>query len=196
MLLHTLKPSSQAESCTDLWGRNLQHQNKSEPQKLIKRLFSSWHGKHHRTGFRRHRLSLSLFSPCRVFCNLFLALPLPMFCFPDFCLELSTFEQSRTSTAGSQNNSNGHMRASAWTGPAHDPEWDCNSDTMTSWSTGEKACSEAKQSTYSTKQHLLRVYYLKIAWNALNLEDNWHIGCLILLFLISLLMIDGIYGII
>lgn len=59
----------QAESCSDLWGRNSRHQNKSEPQKLIKRLFSSWHGNHNRTRFRHRWLSLflsvlSLFSLC------------------------------------------------------------------------------------------------------------------------------------
>ena len=180
-MLHTLLGSSQAESCSDLWGRNSRHQNKSEPQKLIKRLFSSWYGNHNRTRFRHCWLSLflsvlSLFSVWAQSCNLSLSLslPLPMFCFPDFSLELSTFEQSRTRAAGSQNNSNSHMRASAWTGPAHDPERDCNSDTMTSWSTGEKACSQAKQTTYSTKQTLsIQKWY------------NWHTSCLLLLLKIT-----------
>lgn len=37
--------------------------------------------------------------------------------------------------------------APAWIGSANDP--DCNSDTMTSWSTGDTACSQAKQTTSS-----------------------------------------------
>lgn len=43
----------------DLRARNSKHQNKSEPQKLIKRLFGSWLDNHSRTGFRRP-LTLSL----------------------------------------------------------------------------------------------------------------------------------------
>lgn len=37
-MLHILLPTSQAVSCSDLWGRNTRHQNKSEPHKLIKTL--------------------------------------------------------------------------------------------------------------------------------------------------------------
>lgn len=53
-----------------------------------------------------------------------------------FFSAVSTCEQLRVCTAGTQNYSNSHMRASAWT---WDLEWDCNSVTMTSWSTADKA---------------------------------------------------------